>query len=81
MKLTPLQKSTYKKGLRRYVVGYLSAGNCLFSSGRAFTSPNANGPWKGGIDPMTLLQARKVLTSMPCRACAIFKLKPVEKNR
>jgi len=60
-------KERMKKRQDRFVVGYLTPGNCVYS--------------RKSAKPFTLRQARIFAAGMPSDRCAIFELVPVEINR
>ncbi len=64
----------------RFVVGYISAKNPLFSNVNRSGTPMRFVDHEC-LDPMSLVQARRFVKTMPCANCAIFELVPVEVNR
>lgn len=63
------------KRQRKYVVGYLAAGNTVFVD-RGVGSIDSR--W---IDPMSRKRALAFLGVMPCAGCAVFELVPIAVNR
>lgn len=59
---------------RKYVVGYIRAGNTLYVGDSAQYFSEAN----NCTDPLSLRQARQLLARMPSSGAAIFELTPIE---
>lgn len=74
MKRTPKARMAVRRD--RFVVGYLSGGNIVF--GRASRRGNV---WHDAAEPMTRLQAERLLRTFPCSGAAIFELVPIKVNR
>ena len=73
-------KDRMSKRRARFVVGYITSGNGVYSTGQ--TWGNEDHPDSHGfMVPMTRTKAKGLLTTMPCADCAIFELVPVEVNR
>lgn len=64
-------REAYKKRTRRYVVGYLREGNCVYGSAVGSSSTDA-------INPKTLTEARRWAEDLLDDGAAVFELVPIE---
>lgn len=71
-------REQWSKARKRYVVGYLRHGNCLYS-----TPLGGEKGFHGheGSLPFTLKEANTLLEEMPSPNAAIFELRPVAINK
>lgn len=72
-------KERFKKHRFKYLVGYLSAGNTIYSTRDGGHCGIEQDTW--AADPMSWRQAEAFLATMPSADAAIFELVPVKVNR
>jgi hypothetical protein len=72
-------KERWKTRRFKYLVGYMSAGNTMYSTRDGGRGGVERDTWY--TDPMSWHQAERFLATMPCADAAIFELVPVKVNR